>query len=341
MESNPESPNTHPSASTSAETSEPFDSPLGQVAQLMQTNLSGVQSTLGSLMQTLSLSMQRTLDMTQAMNDLMESYLQQNVRISAQVSAALPHQTAADREDMLDRRPRVDVTVRNTSKVPIPEAYIQLRLVLAETAPGLDGTPTTGSLVPDANLPDPTLTKPAESTESGPVDDMPKYTRHESFTLQLPHFRPYGAHLSLHFTSPGTKRPLRSDFDFGIYTLFQCQATIFRDEQADTINNDEVDSVPDGLGPFEVKMVEFTCHANTLRNVFNIPAVNGISPLATYRLRHTLLHMNLRVVELVDPSHIVVEGSVVAAEGETLEKTMQRATTIQNELVRLNRLYET
>ncbi|KAJ1924718.1 hypothetical protein IWQ60_005010 [Tieghemiomyces parasiticus] len=98
--------------------------PLGQVAEAMQANLGGVQSTLGTLMQSLTQSFQRTLDMTSAMNDLMESYLQQNVQVNVKVGSTL---AVADCERPT---PVLTVTVINRSKITLPE--VRLALVFEE-----------------------------------------------------------------------------------------------------------------------------------------------------------------------------------------------------------------
>ncbi|KAJ1652041.1 hypothetical protein IWQ61_007533 [Dispira simplex] len=298
----------------------PVDSGLGQLTEAMQSSLGGVQQSLGTLMHTLSSSLQRTMDMAQAMNGLLESYVKHSLRLTTQVTIS----TAEG-----ETRPVIILTLANRSKVPLADARLTLHFqkfvpgqsteTSTEDTSAYDSEKDTPLLAPCRIVPldeKSVLLGPGETNHDEPYRCKPFIlnaftTVQERLCVYLPEFHQYQAIAELIYPHPGTHQLCRSTHSFGIYLLFQCTRDYHAGSSGQCTICDPTQRVDSPTWP------NLHCHANLLRDIFTISATQGISVGDHCTLTHKGFSMLLTVSEIMEDGYVQLTPTPTMTETNT------------------------
>ncbi|KAJ1965988.1 hypothetical protein IWQ62_002531 [Dispira parvispora] len=287
----------------------PVDSGLGQLTEVMQSSLGGVQQSLGTLMHTLSSSLQRTMDMAQAMNGLLESYVKHSLRLTTRVTSSTVGGGA---------QPVITLSIANRSKVPLAGA--RLTLHFQKFVPGQ----STGTLAKDSSVNDSKTDIPLFTTcPIVPLDEKSVFselsetshdepyrskpfpldafaTVQERLCVHLPEFHQYQATAELIYPHPGTQQLCRTSHSFGIYLLFQCTRDYHVGPSGPCTKCDLTQRLDSPTWS------TLRCHANLLRDIFSISATQGISVGDHCTLTRSGFNMLLTVSEIMENGYVEV-----------------------------------
>ncbi|RIA99270.1 hypothetical protein C1645_747772 [Glomus cerebriforme] len=206
---------------------------MDAMATLLQSSIQGVQNSFSSVYATLAANLKQSLEMTHAMNSVMEQFLLSNIRITTNITQIRKSETQGGNfiPSLLT------ITITNSGQFPIPHVSCSLTFekksdnelvnidmkcnesVKRDTMrPDSESSPTPSIFVQETcNV---SATHP---TSISTFTLSPQTQIIEKLRLAPSEFSQYNAKVTVRFASPGTGKLLQKEHPFGLYLIDQCE----------------------------------------------------------------------------------------------------------------------
>ncbi|CAG8566228.1 2536_t:CDS:10 [Ambispora gerdemannii] len=252
------------------------NSPMNAMTEMLQNNVSSIQSSFSTVYATLAENLKQSLEITRAMNSAMEQLLTSNCRIETKIVPIHKNESAKKEEKDQTIPSLLEITVSNASQFPIVNGSLKLIFVnqfsKKEEIVVLECIGSITRKINDESW-------DQHGNDNGSKFIISPFTKiTETFRIIPPDFAPYNVKITLAFPSPGTRKNLQVEHIFGIYLIDQCEKCL---RDYDTSTSSTSSTLPT-FSDLPSKTIKIS--PNILRQLWNVHQSVGLDERLCFEL---------------------------------------------------------